>query len=221
VTETNPPLRTIKEFIDDHERILAVIGVLTGIAVLWQQLPTANSISPAVPLWCILATLPLYFEIWRRFDGSKSTWSLIVFLNLFTPIIVGTARYVFVAFRPQWEEAMPQIIGGVLLIAAYFVYPLVKIPKLAEKWERRRRERSFRKHNFNEDERIHYEEQYPVEKDAKDFAILFTGLYICVVLGISSLLSGVIAKPINAFLTSQFEGYSKPALTTPDASPQP
>lgn len=216
-------LRTIKDFIDDHERLLAVIGILTGLAVLWGQLPS-STISPTVPLWCMLATLPLYWEIFRRFDFERSTWSLVVFVNLFTPIAFSTTWYVFVAFRPQWVDTMPRVVGMVLLLSSWGILRLLPIKKLVYWFLRKIQERTYRTFKIPPDESEQITKDFPTES----FAVPLYWAFLLLAFGICLIAIGQIREPLAKLINDQmsevmdtYKPTPSPTPTVPSAGPSP
>jgi uncharacterized membrane protein YbaN (DUF454 family) len=95
-------LVSLKDFINDHQKILAVIGVFVALSVFWGNLPL-KPISAFVSFLCLAATVPLFLEIARSYDHKKSSWLLVIFINIFFPLMGYTAFFLLVAYREQWR----------------------------------------------------------------------------------------------------------------------
>lgn len=121
MAESVEKLTTITDYIDQNQKTMAVIGVLTALAVFWDSLPE-KSLSPEVPFFLFIATIPLYFELWRNFDYKKSTKLLVLFFNLLSPVILGATRFVFLSFRGEWQSRMSQVVLWCFALPLWLLY---------------------------------------------------------------------------------------------------
>ncbi len=78
---------TLKDFVDDHQKLIAVIGVLIAIGLLWKVVSKDNSVS-FVTYLCFFATIPLFIQITINWYRSKGTFLLRVFMELLIGIII-------------------------------------------------------------------------------------------------------------------------------------
>jgi len=123
----------LKTFVDDYQKMLAVIGVLTALAVFWSNMPL-KQVSGFASFWCLIATIPLLYEIALRAKQKKFSWSVIIFLNLLTPILFNTCWYVLLAFRPQWQYRMWQLVFWPLALPLWFAYRRYRISPRVQNW---------------------------------------------------------------------------------------
>lgn len=112
---------TLKEFIDEHQKIISVIGVFTALAIFWSNSPL-KEVGSFAAFWCLLATVPMYIQIWTAPKTKKYSWLLLIFLNLLFPLIINTVWYVLLAFRPQWQQYMYQIFLWPFVFIIWFLY---------------------------------------------------------------------------------------------------
>jgi hypothetical protein len=112
---------TLKDFIDEHQKVLAVIGVFVALSVFWSNLPLKH-ISSFISFLCLAATVPLFLEIYRRFDYRKSSWLLIIFLNIFTPLMGYTAWYLLIGYRSHWRTQMGNLVFWTFAIPMWMLY---------------------------------------------------------------------------------------------------
>jgi hypothetical protein len=78
---------TLKDFVDDHQKMIAVIGVFVALGLLWKLIGKESPI-PFLTYLCFFITIPLFLEIvinWYRING---TWRLRVFIELFVGILM-------------------------------------------------------------------------------------------------------------------------------------
>ncbi|MDQ1593256.1 MAG: hypothetical protein QOG71_3883 [Pyrinomonadaceae bacterium] len=126
-------LLTLKDFIDDHQKVLAVIGVLIALSVFWGNQPLKH-ISSFISFLCLAATIPLFLEIYLKFNHKTSSWLLIVFLNIFTPLMGYTAWYLLIGFRSQWKTQMWNVIFWVFAIPAWLIYRRINLSERIFSW---------------------------------------------------------------------------------------
>jgi hypothetical protein len=112
-------LLSLSEFIIQNDKLLAAIGIFIALAAYWTTLPF-KKISAFLALLCLLAVIPLFFEIWRQVLTKKLTLNLIVFINIFTLITGYTFYYLLIGFRPQWQTEMNQLIFWILVLPTWY-----------------------------------------------------------------------------------------------------
>ncbi|HEX8000256.1 MAG TPA: hypothetical protein VF528_17855 [Pyrinomonadaceae bacterium] len=136
-TEHNQPSKeevvNLKDFIDEHQKILAVIGVFVALSVFWSNLPLKH-ISSFISFLCLAATVPLFLEIYRKFDFRKSSWLLIIFLNIFAPLMGYTAWYLLIGFRSHWRTQMWNLVFWAFAIPIWLMYRRITLPERINNW---------------------------------------------------------------------------------------
>lgn len=80
---------SLKDFIEDNQKLLAVIGVFIGIGLFWKNIYGKADV-PYISYLCFLATVPIFIEIHRNYDFSKANWNLKVFIILFQGVLLYT-----------------------------------------------------------------------------------------------------------------------------------
>lgn len=204
-------LQTLTDFIEENQRMIAVIGVLSALGIFWGSSPIAQKTSPTVPFFCMLATLPLYYEIgFRNFDIKKSEWSVVIFVNLFTPLMFGTVWYSVIGFSDARDEQLPYFVCLVFYIAAWQLYKKLKlgaIPILIAFWWK-----DFIIAKMNKWKPVSEENLENIRDDsekvvkmviAPGFQILFIIVYIFVIFAISK----VAVLPVGVYLTLKVRDY--------------
>lgn len=105
---TDRPLVSLKEFINEYEKTLTVVGVFIALGLFWKTINKDNSI-PYISYLCFLITLPLLWEVWRGYNARKSSWNLVIFITLFQGIFVGTVLQMLF----DYPQHLSRLFGGV------------------------------------------------------------------------------------------------------------
>jgi hypothetical protein len=90
-------LKSLKDFIEESQRLVAVIGVFVALALFWKVVLGQNS-APYISYLCLLATVPLLIEINKGYDYHKSSWNLVAFVSLLYGILAYTSYYLIVGY---------------------------------------------------------------------------------------------------------------------------
>jgi hypothetical protein len=230
-------LITLKDFIDDHQKILAVIGVFVALAVFWSNLPL-KYISSFISFLCLAATVPLFIEIYRSYNYKKSSWLLTIFLNIFAPLMGYTAWYLLVGFRSHWQTQMWNLVFWTFAIPAWFLYKKMDVPKRYQAWETKLLQTTSRKNSEKllakselpeeakkqlreelENERLEKAAQRSTE-DRKDIRIPINILAVLVIFIIGGFIAQYLGAVINKQLDKVYESY-KTAEQAPTPPPTP
>lgn len=109
---------SLKEFIEDHQKVISVIGVFMALGLFWHNM-TDKETGSYVSFLCFLITVPLMVEVWR--DVRRvSSWNLIIFTNILTFIVFNTAYFIFMGF-PNYRNWLIKFILGILLFLLFIL----------------------------------------------------------------------------------------------------
>ena len=112
---------SLKEFIDDHQKLLAVIGVLVAVSVFFGNNQKLKDISVFISFLCLPATIPLLVEIYKNVNTLKASWLLIIFVNILTPLMAYVAWYLLLAYRPVWKTQTSNVLFWTLIIPSWYL----------------------------------------------------------------------------------------------------
>lgn len=107
-------LVSLKDFIEDYQKIIAVIGVFIALALFWKNLQPTDP-TPYISYLCILITVPLLLEVRKAYDYDKSSWNLVVFINVFYGIFFLTIYYLIISYPNYLEKIFTGVVFALLL----------------------------------------------------------------------------------------------------------
>ena len=134
--QTDESKLTLEQFISENDKVLTVIGVFIALAAFWLTLPL-KTISTFLAFLCIIATFPLFFELYKKLFSAKGTLNLTIFTNIFTLLAGYSIWYVLIEFRRQWKTELSKVVFWTILLTVLYAYRWLakgKLPKLIEKW---------------------------------------------------------------------------------------
>jgi hypothetical protein len=111
---------SLKAFLDDYQRSIAVLGVFVALGIVWKTVQGKDSI-PYVSYLCFLITIPILLEARKGYDYSKASWNLVIFIHIFQGILFLIALSLVVDYPDHLEK----IIVGVIWMG--IVLPLVTL----------------------------------------------------------------------------------------------
>lgn len=218
-----PQLETLTEFIEKNQRMIAVIGVLSALGIFWASSPVAQRISPSVPFFCMLATLPIYWEIaFTNFDSSRSRWSVIIFVNLFTPLMLGTVWYALLGFTEDRERQLPWMLMLLFFVLSWQFYKGAQLRTITLKLTLRWNEviiivlNWFNPQPVDHIERVRAGMKEIAETSERAGQFVFGSAYILLVVCIGI----YVINPIGIFINFQVSEYAAPYIP-PDTRPGP
>lgn len=118
---TEPEKLTLTKFINENEKILAVIGVFIALSAFLTTLPL-KTLTTFLSFLCLVATIPLFFELYKKLFKPQKTMNLIVFTNIFSLICGYFVWYVLIAFREQWKTELPKVIFWAVFLPLFILY---------------------------------------------------------------------------------------------------
>jgi MFS family permease len=121
-------LKTLKEFIDEHQKLLAVIGVFFALSFYFGK-AELNRVSGFISFLFFAAAVVLLAEIYRAFNSKQSSWMLIVFMNIFTPLIGYVIWYFLLAYRPFWKSQTWNVILWASIIPLWYLLKRLNVQK--------------------------------------------------------------------------------------------
>jgi hypothetical protein len=127
-----PKLVSLKDFIEDYQKLIAVAGVFVALALFWKSIRSEES-TPYISYLCLLITLPILFEVNRGYNYEKSTWTLIAFMQIFDGIILFTLYYVLVSYPNHLEKILRGIVFFALFIGLINLVENMILSKLRKK----------------------------------------------------------------------------------------
>lgn len=116
--DTNNELVSLKEFIDEHQKIIAVFGVFVALGLFWKNLEIKEFASYPSMI-CFLIGILILFEIWRHIDTTKSSWSVLIFANLLNIITFRIIFFVFVFFPDNRKYLISSTLTFGILISVW------------------------------------------------------------------------------------------------------
>jgi hypothetical protein len=126
--ETSKTLTSLSHFISDNKDLLTSASVLTALSVFWSN-ASVRPLGSFLSFVSLAATVPILFEVHRKFDGTKSTWVAVAFMNIFTLLVGYTAWYLLVDFRHEWQTQMWKVVNWSLFIPLWMLYRYIDKPK--------------------------------------------------------------------------------------------
>jgi len=113
-------LTSLRTFIEDNQRLIAVLGVFVALALFWKVVLAQES-APYISYLCLLTTIPLIIEINRTYNYDNSSWNLVAFVSLLYGILAYTGYYLLVGY----PNHLHGIVNG--LIFAMLNYSLLAV----------------------------------------------------------------------------------------------
>lgn len=107
-------LTSLRDFIEDYQRVITVIGVFVALALFWKNIRTAEP-TPYISYLCILTTVPLLIEVNRGYVYAKSSWNLVAFINLINGVFVFTVYYLVT----DYPQHFARILTGSFLFLSF------------------------------------------------------------------------------------------------------
>ena len=86
-----------------------------ALALFWKNIRTEES-TPYISYLCLLATIPLLFEVNKGYDYNKSTWNLIFFMQAFNGIVFFTVYDLVASYPTHLEKIINGLVFFVLFI---------------------------------------------------------------------------------------------------------
>lgn len=116
VEQENIEIKSLKEFIDDYQRVISVIGVFVALGLFWKNI-YSDQPTPYISYLCFLITIPLLLEIRKGCDLKKSSWSLRVFIEIFTGIFLLTALSLIADYPEHFATVIAAIISSIIYLS--------------------------------------------------------------------------------------------------------
>src|SRR4026208_218814 len=126
-----PSKLTLKEFIEENQKLLSVVGVFAALGLLWKTVDRAPTL-PWVSYLSFSAALVILWEVRRGYEWNRAAWSLRVFVYIFQGIIFVIAwNLVF-----NYPEHLETLLSGVLWFASTLL--ALNGSERIDSWVRRR-----------------------------------------------------------------------------------
>lgn len=117
-----PDPMTLKYFIDDHQKVLAVVGVFMALSIFFANSPRLKDISVFISFLCFAVTIPLLLQIYASFTRVKPTWLLLIFMNIFAPLTFYVFWFLLMAYRPVWKTQTANIFLWLLIFSLWHLF---------------------------------------------------------------------------------------------------
>ena len=111
---------SLKGFIDDHQKMISVIGVFIALGLLWKTIEGKESV-PYISYLCFIITIPILFEIRRACNVKTASTTLRIFIDTLTGILLFTGIELLTTFP---ERTLRTVILTTLWL---FTFPLLKL----------------------------------------------------------------------------------------------
>ena len=122
---------SLKEFVDENYRLLAVVGVFGGMTTLFTRLENAEYLASISFTTFLLLTIELY-RTCRKYEFDKESYSLLSFEVLLSLIPVYLAFYIIQTYMDNllwfWTGVFPILFG--LAFVRYMQKRVVKFRHL-------------------------------------------------------------------------------------------
>lgn len=213
-------LLSLKDFIEEYQRVITVIGVFVALALFWKNI-RAQEATPYISYICILTTLPLLIEVNRGYVYPTSSWNLVAFINLLNSLLVFTVYYLVV----DYPQHFARILTAISLFAVFNVLMMLQKRILI----------SFRKLDYDirvknvevlklqekPVDEINQIAQRQVEKSSALLGLLEMVLFITAIIG-----SLIVVVYVDKYITASFDVIldRSPQIETPvmpSPSPKP
>jgi|GEM_PF-6290778 len=119
---------SLSQFISDNKDLLTAASVLTALSIFWSN-AAVKPLGSFISFLALFATVPILIEILRKHEGLNTGWLTLVFVNIFSLMVLYTAWYLLVDFRPHWQTQMWKVINWSLFIPLWMLYRYIDKPK--------------------------------------------------------------------------------------------
>lgn len=118
-------INTLKEFLDENQKALAVAGVFMALGVFWKSFES-NGVSSYISFLCFVITIPVFIEVRRTIKTRENwSWTLIIFVDIFVGIIALTAISLLVSFPNHAARYLNGIVVFGVATIVYGVFYLI------------------------------------------------------------------------------------------------
>ena len=107
--------KSLKEFIDDYQKTIAVIGVFVALGLFWKNMHPDKP-TPYISYLCFLITIPLLLEVNKGYSKETASWNLRVFIEIFSIIFVLTT----LSLITDYPEHLATVVTVVTCTLLYF-----------------------------------------------------------------------------------------------------
>ena len=121
--------RTIKEFVDQNDKLISILGVFIGIFVFVQLIDQGIfAYALSILIWVII--LVLWIELMEQYPSGDVNWRMILFEHAISFSFLAILLFVFVNYREFWSIGM-----------YFFLWFLMAsiVTMIVKKWVRLRR----------------------------------------------------------------------------------
>lgn len=120
IAKQEEKLVTLKEFIEEYQKTIAVIGVFVALGLFWKTIYQKNSI-PYISYLCFLITIPLLLEVRKGFNRNQSSWNLVMFIDIFQGIFLFTAISLIIDYPEHFEKILGGVIWTSTLLSSFYL----------------------------------------------------------------------------------------------------
>lgn len=218
--ESSQTLTSLSHFISDNKDLLTSASILTALSVFWSNAPV-RPLGSFLSFVSLAATVPILFEIHRKFDTTKSTWVAVIFINIFTLLVGYTTWYLLVDFRNEWQAQMWKVINWSLFIPVWMLYRYIDKPKQIKRAGKLVAKKLHIEDQAREFVREIEQNRRNRSAESRNFEIfIFNALAFVCLLWFTGFIAERVAPRVNARLDKIYEGYkSQTATPSPSALP--
>lgn len=110
---------SLKDFIDDYQKLLSIIGFFAAFGLVWKQLINIEPLNH-ISYLCFLITASLLFEVFKGFNRLKDTLNAVFFKTCLYVIFVGIVMSLIFAFPVNFREIIVKQLYIVVLMPIIF-----------------------------------------------------------------------------------------------------
>jgi len=214
--ETSKKLTPLSQFISDNKDLLTAASVLTALSIFWSN-AAVKPLGSFISFVALVATVPILVEILRKHEGLNTGWLTLVFVNIFSLMVLYIAWYVLVDFRPHWQTQMWKVINWSLFIPLWMLYRYIDKPKQIKRVGKVIAKKLNIENGAREFVREIEENRQNRSLESRSFEIfLFNALAFTLLLWFTGFIAERVAPRVNARLDKIYQGYKS---QTPTPSP--
>lgn len=106
---------TLKDFLDDNQKSIAVVGVFAALGLIWKSTVATGQNVPLVAYLCFFITVPILWEVRSRYPGHIAHWRLTWFMDWFTAIFFLSFLSVLISWPEHLGLTITAVLGFVIL----------------------------------------------------------------------------------------------------------
>ena len=211
--QNSKKLTSLSQFISDNKDLLTAASVLTALSIFWSN-AAVKPLGSFISFVALAATVPILVEILRKHEGLNTGWLTLVFVNIFSLMVLYTAWYLLVDFRPHWQTQMWKVVNWSLFIPLWMLYRYIDKPKQIKRVGRLIAKKLHIENDAREFVRGIEQDRRNRSAESRNFEIfLFNAMAFVLLLLFTGFIAERVAPKVNARLEKIYDSYKSQAPT--------